>query len=127
MQTKICSKCKRELPLSEFHADKRKKHGVGSECRDCKKKYRQKNKGKLMLTQKERRIKKKAELSPQVKAWNAVYYALKTGKIIKSDKCEICGRVENIQGHHADYDKPFDIVWVCQWCHSELDKQRRLA
>lgn len=100
MITKVCTKCKRELPLSEFHADKRREQGVGSECRDCKKKYRHENKDKLMVAQNERNIGNKKELSPKRKAWNALYYALQTGKIIKPDTCEICGSIENIQGHH---------------------------
>lgn len=125
MITKICTKCKRELPLSEFHADKRRKHGAGSECRDCKKKYRQENTDKLMIAQKERNIRNKKEISPKRKAWNALYYALKTGEITKSDICEICGSTENIQGHHKDYNKPLEVTWVCQKCHVELDKTRR--
>jgi len=127
MQTKICSKCGRELQISEFHADKRREFGVGSECRDCKKKYRQENKGKLLIAQKERRKKQFKELSPKRKAWNALYYALRTGKISKPETCEICGSNENIQGHHADYNKPFDVIWCCQKCHVELDNQRRSA
>lgn len=128
MKTKVCSKCGRKLPISEFHADKRKKYGVGSECRECKAKYRKENKGKLLATQKERRKRKKQELKPKKKAWNKVYYALKTGKITKPNKCELCGDNErDIQAHHKDYSKPFDITWVCQKCHSKLDEQRRVG
>lgn len=53
-----------------------------------------------------------------------MYYAAKTGKIDRHDECEICGASENIQAHHDDYAKPFDVVWVCQDCHVELDAQR---
>ena len=125
MITKICTKCKRELPLSDFHADKRREHGVVSECRDCKKKYRQENKDKLMVSQKERNSRKKTEISPKRKAWNALYYSLKIGEIKKSDICGICGSAENIQGHHKDYNKPLEVDWVCQKCHAELDNIRR--
>ena len=93
-------------------ADKRREHGVVSECRDCKKKYRQENKDKLMIAQKERNIRNKKEISPKRKAWNALYYALKTGEITRSDTCEIGGSTENIQGHHKDYNKPLEVTWV---------------
>jgi len=33
--TKICSKCKQELPLSAFGADRRSKRGVASACLSC--------------------------------------------------------------------------------------------
>ena len=125
MITKQCTKCGRDLPLTEFHADKRRKYGVGSECRECKRKYRQENKDNLIIAQKERRKRQFTELSPKRKAWNALYYALRTGKIEKSDTCEVCGSKENIQGHHNDYNIPFGVIWCCQKCHAELDNQRR--
>ena len=125
MIIKICSKCKRELPISEFHTDKRKPDGTGCACRDCKNQYRRDNKERLLIAQKERR--KNHDLSEKQVAWNKVYYALKTGKISKPEICEICGSTKKIQAHHADYNKPFDVVWCCQKCHAELDKQRRSA
>ena len=127
MMTKTCSKCKRELPLSKFHADKRKPDGTGCACRDCKNQYKRDNKEKLLITQKERRKRQKVDLSEKQVAWNKVYYALKTGKISKPESCEICGNEGNIQAHHADYSKSFDVVWCCQKCHAELDNQRRSA
>lgn len=125
MITKVCTKCGRELPLTEFHADKRRKHGVGSECRDCKRQYRQANRDRLMVAQVARNERKRAEIAPKRKAWNAVYYAVRTGKLERPDHCEECGREDgNIQAHHYDYSKPFDVVWVCQWCHDKLDRMR---
>lgn len=40
METKICKKCGRELPLSEFHKHKGMKDGYINECKECVKKYR---------------------------------------------------------------------------------------
>jgi hypothetical protein len=37
---KICSKCKEEKELSEFHKDKHGKCGVKSKCKECMKNYR---------------------------------------------------------------------------------------
>ena len=127
MQTKKCSKCGKELPISDFHADKRKKYGVGCACRECKNKYKHDNREKLLVAQKERRKRKAKELAPKQRAWNAIYYAHRTGKIKKPAVCEICGSNENIQGHHNNYSKLFDVVWCCQKCHVNLDKKRRIA
>lgn len=35
METKICSKCKSEKPISEFYSQKGHKHEVMSLCKDC--------------------------------------------------------------------------------------------
>lgn len=49
--TKICYKCRRELPISEFCKDRSKKDGFSPECRECaakrSKSYRERNKEKL--------------------------------------------------------------------------------
>jgi len=37
MKTKICSKCKEELPISEFHRNKTHKDGLTSACKRCRK------------------------------------------------------------------------------------------
>jgi hypothetical protein len=36
MKTKVCTKCKREQTLDEYHKDSRKPLGYRSECRSCK-------------------------------------------------------------------------------------------
>lgn len=36
---KICKKCGRELPLSDFSKDKSKKDGLNTCCKECRKKY----------------------------------------------------------------------------------------
>src|ERR1035437_8008654 len=127
MQTKVCTKCKQELSINQFQADKRRLYGVGSECKDCKHIYRQANKDKLLIAQYQRRSKDKT-LFLKTRAWNALHYALKTGKREKPDVCSIGGEFvgrAKIQGHHSDYSKPLSVVWCCQDCHIKLDKVRR--
>jgi len=48
--------------------------------------------------------------------------ALKNNSLIRSSVCSMCHKptTETIQGHHADYLKPLDIVWLCRKCHREL-------
>ena len=45
--------------------------------------------------------------------------AIKSGKLKRSD-CEVCGRLTNIQGHHEDYSKPLEVIWLCPPCHKKL-------
>lgn len=53
----------------------------------------------------------------KVKAHYILDQALKSGKIIKPDICEICGASNNLEAHHSDYSKPEDVIWVCRKCH----------
>ncbi len=124
---KTCTKCGRELPLTCFVRDTRPNRTRYTICKECKAEYRRANKDMLLQSQYERRRRKRAELTPKRKAWNAVYYAVKTGKIAKPDECSICGATGNMQAHHDDYSKVFDVVWVCQDCHVELDAQREVG
>ena len=39
METKICTKCKRELPLDRFQKDRQKRDGLACQCKDCKAEY----------------------------------------------------------------------------------------
>jgi len=48
--------------------------------------------------------------------------AVKSGKIIKPDVCQICG-APNPVSHHHDYNKPFDVLWVCNSCHRKIHVQ----
>jgi len=62
-QTKECSKCGQEKPLSGFHKDKSKRFGVRSWCKVCvseyKKQHYQKNKDKIVTQIKQYRQKNK--------------------------------------------------------------------
>lgn len=54
-------------------------------------------------------------------------YALDTGKVIRPNKCSMCG-IECIpQGHHYDYTKPLDVIWLCAKCHSRIHVELRKA
>lgn len=47
METKICSKCKRELDLSMFSKNKNTKDGLCTQCKDCAKRYKEETKNKI--------------------------------------------------------------------------------
>ena len=51
------------------------------------------------------------------RAYGAVHRAVKSGRLIRPDRCPRCGRGGNVQAHHNDYSKPLDVKWLCPTCH----------
>lgn len=49
-------------------------------------------------------------------------YAVKKGIIIKPKWCEVCELVKPLQGHHEDYSKPLEVIWLCTGCHADADR-----
>jgi hypothetical protein len=46
--------------------------------------------------------------------------AVAAGRVKKPTQCQRCKRrtaKAQLQGHHHDYRKPFDVDWLCQRCH----------
>ena len=83
-EKKVCSKCKKEKPLSGFYKDKTKRFGRGATCRNCckiyrmenkeginnyAKKYRQANREKIKECQKIYRTENKEKIRQGYKKW----------------------------------------------------------
>jgi len=50
-----------------------------------------------------------------------IYYeALKNKLLYRPSTCSKCGSALFIEGHHADYDKPLEVTWLCIWCHGDV-------
>lgn len=50
------------------------------------------------------------------RAQGLVAHALRSGKL-KKQPCWVCGC--NAVAHHPDYDRPLDVVWLCQPHHKQ--------
>lgn len=71
---------------------------------------------------------KHSELSP-IARWKAnarAYMNVYVGRgIIERGPCEVCGTRENIHGHHhAGYDRPLWVRWLCAKHHREEHQAR---
>lgn len=88
-------------------------------CRECGSKrareYRKTKGGKLVWANIQRRQYKK--FSKKVIARTMLYAAVKSGKVLKPNRCSKCKSNRNIQGHHTDYLKPLEVIWLCKICH----------
>jgi len=49
-----------------------------------------------------------------------VHRAVKNRILIRSEKCQKCGTVCKTEGHHEDYTKPLNVLWLCRKCHGSL-------
>jgi hypothetical protein len=52
-----------------------------------------------------------------VLAHQAVYRAVKKGRLIRPKNCETCGQETMLHAHHEDYSEPLAVIWLCAGCH----------
>ncbi len=97
-------------------------------------KYHQENQEKLLIykrewyasnSEKEKSRKKLIEHSVEVLARGEVRKAISRGDITRGS-CQVCGE-ENAQGHHEDYTKPLDVLWLCDTHHKRLHGGQSVA
>lgn len=51
--------------------------------------------------------------------------AIKSGMMVRPNNCSICRLQIMVEGHHEDYNKPLDIIWVCKNCHWEIHRKKK--
>ena len=59
---------------------------------------------------------------PKLKANSLLNSAVRRGKIVKPSVCSDCKQDtprRRLHGHHEDYSKPYDVVWLCAACHGK--------
>lgn len=45
-------------------------------------------------------------------------------QVKREHKCNWCElETDMIHAHHVDYDKPFEVIYLCMWCHSKIHTQ----
>lgn len=88
--------------------------------RSYKKKYALNNPEKIHESQ----SKYKKNNPEKYKATSLLNNNKKKGKVI-SKPCIICGDIKS-QAHHEDYNKPLEVIWLCDKHHKELHKNRRI-
>jgi len=47
----------------------------------------------------------------------------KRANLDKLQHCEHCKENKDLQGHHPDYTKPLEVVWLCASCHGVEHKR----
>ncbi|NIS16363.1 MAG: hypothetical protein GWN96_09075 [candidate division Zixibacteria bacterium] len=60
------------------------------------------------------------------KAYKIYGEALRDGTLARADKCEHCNKSDTaIYGHHEDYNKPIDVIWLCGSCHRKCHTMKK--
>jgi hypothetical protein len=127
---KTCFKCGGAKPLREFYRHPAMGDGHLNKCKDCVKTYERNRRLHPELRERIREYdrlkfqrylenglaleyqrKRRASNPESYAARNAVSNALRDGRLIRQP-CEVCGELE-VQAHHDDYAKPFEIHWLC--------------
>lgn len=130
---KTCFKCQQSKPQTEFYKHAAMADGRLGKCKECAKadviRHRQENWERVRAYDRLRasqphRVATRARVvggyvekyPGRIKANNAVNNAVRDGRL-KRQPCWVCG--EKAVAHHPDYDRPLDVVWLCQPHHKQ--------
>lgn len=90
-------------------------------CRECNRKrcesYRSRNRGRIYEVVRRSTVKHMGKHLARLR----LNHAVSTGKVEKLP-CKVCGR-DKAEGHHEDYSKPLDVIWLCRQCHADTHKK----
>jgi len=126
---KICFKCERELPLSEFYKHSGMSDGHLNKCKECARSdvktnreanidyYREYDRERGNRQSKDYLREYRQRFPNKEKAHCKIAYEIKRGNLVQQP-CESCGE-EKTHAHHDDYAKPLNIRWLCAACHRQ--------
>ena len=55
-----------------------------------------------------------------VRAHGLVNMRLRRGAVSRPGGCSTCGKQGQLKGHHPDYSRPGEVLWLCHSCHMKL-------
>ena len=138
IRSKECFKCKTVKLLEDFYKHPQMPDGHVNKCKECNKNDVTNNRNKNIERFREydraraknpERAKASAEItkawrlidSRRVKCHSAVFRAVRNGDLNR-EPCCVCGATKSL-AHHEDYDKPLEVMWLCQPCHKQRHKE----
>ncbi|MGC1177023.1 MAG: hypothetical protein WA843_03035 [Candidatus Saccharimonadales bacterium] len=147
---RICTVCKVLKPITDFNKSSKGKDGYNAQCSKCKyaktgrknflenkekcyanaAKWNKANREIVNKRTRERYAFDKSSIverdrrhAEKKKAQHLLQTYVQRGKILKPSICSICNcESKRIEGHHADYSKPLEVIWVCSSCHHNIHK-----
>ncbi len=135
---KRCYKCKILKPHTDFWRKSRNLDGLQAACKTCMstenkewtKKNRERHRERLKIWRENNPDRSNAIGKQQRERWHdkqrarqAAGKALLNGTITKPTACTRCHHIPPphcLHGHHEDYSKPLEVIWLCARCHGAL-------
>jgi hypothetical protein len=146
---KQCFKCGDVKPLDAFYKHPMMPDGHLNKCAECTKSDARANRAARieyyraydrMRAKEPHRVKERVERAkahprprpepdPVKRAARiALGNAVRDGLVKKPPECEVCAVCDDsLHGHHEDYSKPLEVIWVCTACHAFIHAYWRAA
>ncbi len=130
IEVQRCSKCEKTKGFGEYYRHPGSFNGYMAKCKDCHKEAVALRRRTNPAVQEYDRKRGNRQHAGYTKEWRekhpeayrahyAVTNAVRDGRM-KKHPCLFCSSEENVHGHHRDYQKPLDVVWLCSQCHRRL-------
>jgi len=125
-KTKICVKCKKELPATTeyFYYCGKHKDGLRYQCKDCQREYKRSRRREIAKNTKIYKKKTQQENRENYNHYQNIHNKikrLKSGQIY----CSICNQEKNLELSSIDgkYSEDVnDYWWLCHDCHGLYDR-----
>ncbi|HEX8413759.1 MAG TPA: hypothetical protein VF637_07715 [Sphingomicrobium sp.] len=136
---RICTTCGVSKPLDDYYRHPNAAEGRSTKCAECTKVYVKANRALRIDYYREfdrlrardpKRAQARAEYGkanprprpepdPVKRAARVIVgNALRNGKLVRPEHCDVCAQSCTPHGHHDDYSKPLDLIWCCTSCHA---------
>ncbi len=130
---KACVKCGVWKCADEFLKVLRSPTGRGGVCKACNLIVHRERYAKS-LKQPKTQARRQAELAAikrykqrhpeKRRAHGIISQRVARGKLIKPQNCQMCQVFSlKLEGHHEDYSKPLDVMWLCRTCHKRIHRK----
>lgn len=134
IELKRCSDCHEYLPLQNFGPSKATWDKLNNRCKICHSKYNYDRAKKNLEQYREYQrvyFANKHATDPEFRhkqnIRNLTNNAIRNGKLIKPEECELCHMPKPLHAHHESYEFEdiLNVVFLCPDCHSMVHVLKR--
>ena len=135
-----CGRCGEFFPKEGFYRDKRTRLGITSKCKTCHIQTALTSRDKENARRISRLYMRRArQANPEIfrerersrlrikdhkyVARLLLNCAIRRGDMQKPDCCDECAARGRVTGHHENYSKPYDVIWLCYECHGKRHRK----